>query len=40
MPVDPIATVDLECTLRTPDTDEINLGEVDMDIQNPGFDTL
>ena len=40
VPVDPIETVDLECTFRTPDTDEINLGEADMDIQNPGFDTL
>ena len=40
VPVDPLGTVDVECTLRTPDTDETYLGEVDMDIQNPGFDTL
>ena len=40
VPIDPIKTEDLECALRTPDTDDINLGEVDMDIQNPSFDTL
>ena len=40
VPVDSIETVDIEDTLRTPETDAINLGEVDMDINIPCFDSL